>query len=165
MAQYEAQRVGVFVDVQNMYYSAKNLYQKKVNFGAILKQGVNSRQLVRAVAYVIKAEVEQEKNFFDALSKIGYQVRSKDLQVFLGGAKKGDWDVGIAMDVMRSASKLDVIILVTGDGDFCDLLDHAKSLGCTVEVMAFRQTASSRLLEHADTFTDLGANRQKYLIS
>lgn len=164
MAQFPAQRVGVFVDVQNMYYSAKNLYQKKVNFGAILKQAVNNRQLVRAIAYVIKADVLQEKNFFGALSKIGYQVRAKELQVFLGGAKKGDWDVGIAMDVMRTAGKLDAVVLVSGDGDFHDLLEHAKSLGCQVEVIAFRSTASSKLVELADIFTDLETNKAKFLI-
>ncbi|MCX6809226.1 MAG: NYN domain-containing protein [Candidatus Berkelbacteria bacterium] len=159
-----AQRVGIFVDVQNMYYSAKNLYSKKVNFGEILKIGLAERQLVRAIAYVIKADVEPEANFFEALQKQGYEVKMKDLQVFYGGAKKGDWDVGIAMDVMRTAGKLDVIVLISGDGDFKDLLEHVKSLGCRAEVMAFRKTASSRIVEQADKFTDLDSLKKEILI-
>jgi len=159
-----SQRVGVFVDVQNMYYSAKNLYNKKVNFGQILKKASTGRQLVRAIAYVIKADVEQEANFHEALSKQGYEVKAKDLQVFFGGAKKGDWDVGIAMDVMRTAHKLDVVVLVSGDGDFNDLLEHAKSLGCRTEVIAFRKTASSRIMDIADKFTDLDQIKSEILI-
>ncbi len=167
MAQAEklhAQRVGVFVDVQNMYYSARNLYGKKVNFGNILKDAVADRQLIRAITYVIKAEAEQEASFFEALSKIGFEVRAKDLQTFLGGAKKGDWDVGIAMDMMRVAPKLDVAVLVSGDGDFVDLLQHMKALGCRTEVMAFGETSSKRLIEEAHSYTDLGKTQSKYLI-
>ena len=159
-----SQRVGIFVDVQNMYYSAKNLYNKKVNFGKIMEIGVDQRSLTRAIAYVIKADVEQEANFFDALTKQGYEVKAKDLQIFFGGAKKGDWDVGIAMDVMRTASKLDVVVLVSGDGDFKDLLEHVKSLGCRPEVVAFGKTASSQLVEQAERYVDLDKIKDKVLI-
>ena len=159
-----AQRVGVFVDVQNMYYSAKNLYSKKVNFGAIMKLAVEDRHLIRAIAYVIKADVEQEGNFFEALSKQGWDVKAKDLQIFFGGAKKGDWDIGIAMDIMRIASKLDVVVLVSGDGDFKDLIEHVKSLGCRGEIIAFKKTASARLIEQADNFKDLDQLKAKILI-
>ena len=82
----KGQRVGVFVDVQNMYYSAKNLFESKVNFKEILREAVGGRTLIRAIAYVIKADIKEERNFFDALSKIGYEVKSKDLQTFAGGA-------------------------------------------------------------------------------
>ena len=159
-----AQRVGLFVDVQNMYYSAKNIYERKVNFGEIMKTAADGRNLIRAIAYVIKADVEQEANFFEALHKQGYEVKAKDLQIFFGGAKKGDWDVGIAMDVMRTAAKLDVVVLVSGDGDFKDLLEHIKSLGCRAEVIAFKKTASARLIDEADRFTDLDILKEKILI-
>ena len=165
MTRHNEQRVGVFVDVQNLYYSAKNLYKKKVNFRTILNEGVGGRGLVRAIAYVIKADVKDEKNFFDALEKIGFEVRAKDLQVFWGGAKKGDWDVGIAMDTMRIASKLDTVVLVSGDGDFTDLLHHLKALGCRTEVMAFGKTASSKLIAEADHFLDLDKNIRRFLIA
>lgn len=164
MIDKNSQRVGIFVDVQNMYYSAKNIYKQKVNFGEILRVGLDNRVLIRANAYVIKADVEQEANFHEALSKIGYDVKAKDLQVFFGGAKKGDWDVGIAMDIMRTASKLDVIILVSGDGDFKDLLEHVKSLGCRAEVMAFGKTASNQLIAQADRFVNLDELRERILI-
>ena len=160
---YNDQRIGVFVDVQNMYYSAKQLYKGKVNFNVVLKEAIAGRQLIRAIAYVIKADVKDEETFYDALAEMGFEVRSKDLQVFYGGAKKGDWDVGIAMDVMRLAPKLDTIVLVSGDGDFSDLLEHTKSLGCRVEVVAFGKTTSHKLREVADFFTDLDKDN-KYLL-
>ncbi|MBI4440133.1 NYN domain-containing protein [Candidatus Woesearchaeota archaeon] len=158
------QRVGVFVDVQNLYYSAINLYDAKVNFSVILKEAVKDRQLVRAIAYVIKADVKDESNFFEALERIGFDVRAKDIQIFYGGKKKGDWDVGIAMDIMRLAGKIDVVVLVSGDGDFRDLLEHVKSLGCRAEVIAFGKSSSSRLIEEADDFIDLDVIKGRILI-
>ena len=157
------QRIGVFVDTQNIYYSSKHLYGSKANFKTILEEAIVGRELIRAIAYVIKADVKDEGMFYDALSEMGFEVRSKDLQVFYGGAKKGDWDVGIAMDVMRLAPKLDTIVLVSGDGDFSDLLEHAKSLGCRVEVVAFGKTTSHKLKEVTDFFVDLDKD-VKYLL-
>ncbi|MBW2980565.1 NYN domain-containing protein [Candidatus Woesearchaeota archaeon] len=160
------QRVGVFVDVQNMYYSARNIYKSKVNFKELLTEAVDGRTLIRALAYVIKADVKEEKNFFDALRNIGYEVKSKDLQTFIGGMKKGDWDIGIAMDMIELAPKLDTVILVSGDGDFVDLVQHLKrAMGCRVEVIAFGKSSSSKLRENADEFTDLDRNPRKFLIS
>lgn len=158
------QRIGVFVDVQNLYYSAKNLYNRKVSFSNVLKDVVNDRNLIRAIAYVIQTEAMKEKTFFDALEKMGYEIRSKDLQIFLGGAKKGDWDVGIAMDIIEMAPKLDVVILVSGDGDFVPLLQHARSAGCKVEAAAFGRSASSMLKETVSIFYDLDKNKEKYLL-
>ena len=91
---HKEQRVGVFIDTQNLYHSARNLYQARVNFGAVLKDAVAGRKLVRAVAYVITTEAGDEKNFFEALSKLGIETKTKDLQIFAGGAKKADWDTG-----------------------------------------------------------------------
>ena len=158
------QRIGVFVDVQNLYYSAKNLYNAKVNFANVLKTVTQGRKLIRAIAYVIKTEAMKEKTFFEALEKIGFEIRAKDLQIFHGGAKKGDWDVGIAMDIIEMAPKLDVIILVSGDGDFVPLLQHAASAGCRVEAAAFGRSASSSLKETVYEFIDLDKNKDKYLI-
>lgn len=161
MTKHKEQRVAVFVDVQNMYYSAKNLYGRKVNFGMILKRAVGMRKLVRAISYVIKADVGEEQNFYDALNNLGYEVKTKDLQVFVGGHKKGDWDVGIAMDTIRLAPKVDTIVLVSGDGDFADLLSYLKGLGCRVEIIGFDKTTSAKLIEVADDYTPLD---KKYLI-
>ncbi|MBW2982496.1 NYN domain-containing protein [Candidatus Woesearchaeota archaeon] len=159
------QRIGVFVDVQNLYYSAKNLYKSKVNFANVLKTVAQGRKLIRAIAYVVKTEAMKEKTFFEALEKIGFDIRSKDLQIFYGGAKKGDWDVGIAMDIIELAPKLDVIILVSGDGDFVPLLQHARSSGCKIEAAAFGRSASSKLKEVVSKFYDLDKEKNKYLIS
>ena len=163
--QHSEQRVGVFVDVQNLYYSAKNIYNSKVNFRNILKAAVGSRKLVRAIAYVIRADVKDEQNFFDALESIGFEVKSKDLQIFFGGAKKGDWDIGIAMDSIELAPKLDTIIMVSGDGDFQPLVQLLRrAFGCRVEVVAFGKSASSKLVEEADSFLDLDSGSGKFLM-
>ena len=163
MIKHKEQRVGVFVDVSNMYHSAKNLFKKRVNFREILKDAVAGRKLIRAVAYVIKTESEEEAPFFEALSQQGFEVKMKDLQIFAGGAKKADWDVGIAVDAIKLADKLDVIVLVTGDGDYLPLMDYLQNnKGCLVEVVAFRQTASSKLVEEADDYINLSENK-KYL--
>jgi uncharacterized protein (TIGR00288 family) len=164
MIKHESQRVGILVDVSNMYHSAKNLYKRRVNFNEIMKEAVAGRQLIRAIAYVIKTESEEETQFFEALSQQGFEVKMKDLQIFAGGAKKADWDVGISVDAIKLSDKLDVIILVTGDGDYIPLVNFLQNTkGCLVEVMAFRQTTSSKLIEEADDFVNLGDDR-KYLL-
>lgn len=163
MTQHQEQRIGVFVDVQNMYHSAKHLYAANVNFSEVLKKAASGRKLIRAIAYVVRSQTLEEETFFEALSEQGFELRVKDLQVFFGGAKKGDWDVGIAMDIMRLASKLDAVVLVSGDGDFTELLKHAKALGCRTEVLAFERSASASLKNEADYFFDLGQDESKFL--
>jgi len=160
---HKNQRIGVFVDVQNMYYSARNLYSKKVDFKSLLNDAIANRFLIRAIAYVIKADVKDESQFYDALERMGFEVKTKDIQVFYDGTKKGDWDVGIAMDIMRLAPKLDVIVLVSGDGDFTELVEHSKSLGCRVEIIAFGKSTSHKLIEAADFFTDIDREK-RYLL-
>lgn len=164
MITQQAQRVGVFVDVQNMYYSARALFQANVNFSRILQNAVGERQLIRAIAYVIKSEAPKEQGFFDALAKAGYEVNSKDIQVFADGQKKGDWDVGIAMDAIKIADKLDVVVLATGDGDFVPLVTYLQeNRGCRVEGIAFERSTSAKLIETLDSFSDIGANPRHYL--
>lgn len=158
------QRVGIFVDVANMYYSAKNLYQRFVNFEEVLRTGVSGRQIIRAFAYVIRADIESEKNFFDALTKQGFEIRAKDLQVFPGGMKKGDWDVGLCMDVVTLLPKIDALVLVSGDGDYADLLDYARSQGVRTEVMAFGRTTSAKLIDEANEFLDMDSETSRFLL-
>lgn len=162
---YKSQRIGLFVDTQNIYHSAKNLYGARVNFGKILETAVKNRQLIRAIAYVIRSKSFEEESFFEALEKQGFEVRLKDLQVFFGGAKKADWDVGIAIDAVKMADKLDTVVLVTGDGDFLSLANYLKeNKGCRVEVIAFKETTSGKLIEAADEFIDLSSQKRKFLI-
>jgi len=162
---HKEQRVGIFIDTQNLYHSAKNLYKRKVNFGAILKEGVAGRKLVRAIAYVITTEREDEKGFFEALEKLGIETKTKDLQIFFGGAKKADWDVGLAMDAVMLAPKLDAVVIVSGDGDFVPLVEYLQlHSGIQVEVLSFKKSSSAKLIEKVDDFIDLGENPKKYLI-
>lgn len=163
MIKHKNQRVGVFIDVQNMYYSAKNLYNSKVKFGEILETAVAGRQLIRAIAYVVKATGE-EQPFFDALHQQGIETKVREMQVFFGGAKKADWDVGITVDAIRIGEILDVIVLVSGDGDFFEVVEYLKHHGRQVEAMAFRETASSKLVGAVDGFTDLSQDQERYLI-
>jgi uncharacterized LabA/DUF88 family protein len=159
------QRVGVFIDTSNIYHSARNLYQSRANFENILKETVGDRALIRALAYVITTETGEEKNFLDALEKLGIEIKTKDLQIFFGGAKKGDWDVGLAVDAISLAPKLDVVILVAGDGDFVPLVQFLRlNMGIRVEVASFGKSTSSKLKEEADDFVDLCDHPEKYLI-
>ncbi len=161
---HKDQRVGIFIDTQNLYHSAKNLYNAKVNFGAVLKEAVAGRQLVRAVAYVIATEAGDETNFFEALAKLGIETKVKDLQIFAGGAKKADWDVGLAIDAVKMSPKLDTIVIVSGDGDFVPLVEYLKLSGVQVEVISFGKSSSLKLKEAVDEFVDLSENPHKYLL-
>ncbi len=197
---YSNQRVGIFVDVSNLYHSAKNLYQGRVNYAELIKHLVGGRQLIRAMAYVVRSEgvepqqaraamhggparmaekdqaaavslapangngdsanggMSSEASFFEALEKAGLELRMKDLQIYAGGLKKGDWDVGLTVDVIRMMPFLDVIILVTGDGDYIPLVNYVKwAGGRVVEIASFRRSASSKLVEAADEFINIEA--------
>lgn len=163
---HKEQRVGVFIDTQNLYHSAKNLYHARVNFDAILKDAVDGRRLIRAVAYVITTEAGDEKNFFEALEKMGIETKTKNLQIFSGGAKKADWDVGLAVDAIALAPKLDAVIIVSGDGDFIPLVEYLKlNQGCQVEAVSFGKSSSGKLREAVDDFIDLDLNPKKYLLN
>jgi uncharacterized LabA/DUF88 family protein len=158
------QRVGIFIDTANLYHSAKNLYHSKVNFGQVVKDGLAGRLLTRAVAYVTTTESGEEKSFFEALEKMGIETKTKNLQVFAGGAKKANWDIDLAIDAIKLAPKLDAVILVTGDGDYVPLIEYLKMQGCQVEVAAFGKSASGKLIETADDFIDLDKNPRRYLL-
>lgn len=155
--QNKEHRIGIFIDVQNLYHSAKNLYGGRVNYGELIRKLVGDRKLVRALGYVVRSDPETgEESFFEALEKAGIELRMKDIQVFPSGVKKADWDVGLAVDTIRMADAFDVIILVSGDGDFIPLVKYLQiGLGKGVEVAAFGKTSSSGLREVADVFIDL----------
>lgn len=163
---HKAQRVGIFIDTQNIYHSAKNLHHAKANFSAIVKDALDGRVLIRAMAYVVTTESGEENAFFGALEKAGIEIRSKPLQIFLGGAKKADWDVGLAIDAVAIAPKLDSVIILSGDGDYVPLVKYLQNThGCLVEVVAFSKSSSARLIEAADDFFDLDKNPKKYLLN
>ncbi len=165
IVKHKGQRVGIFIDTQNLYHSAKNLYKSKVNFGQIVKEALAGRTLIRAVAYVIRTESEEEKGFFEALNKVGIETKVKDIRIFAGGAKKADCDIDMALDAIGMSAKLDVVILATGDGDFIPLVDFLRRAhGCQVEVIAFGKSASGQLRDVADDFIDVCENPRNFLI-
>jgi len=161
---HPGQRVAILIDCQNLYHSARNLYNSRVNFSEILKLAVSKRTLIRALAYVVQTKTGEEKPFFEALTKLGIETRIRDLQEFYGGMKKADWDVGISIDAIRVAPNVDTIVLASGDGDFIQLVDYLKNQGKRVEIIAFGKTTSARLKETADEFIDLGETLETSLL-
>ena len=158
------QRVGILIDVQNLYHSAKNLYGARVNFREILKLAISGRNLIRVFAYVVRTKTGEEKPFFEALTKLGIETRIRDLQEFYGGLKKADWDVGITVDAIRIAPDVDAVVLASGDGDFLQLVEYLKNRGKRIEVIAFGRSSSTKLKEAADEFIDLEKGLGKYLL-
>ncbi len=167
MIETKHQRVGVLIDVQNMYYSARNLFDRKVNFGNVVKKITGDRQLIRAIAYVVSTKTGENKPFFDALIGMGIETKEKELKEYFGGAKKADWDVGITVDAISMAESLDVIIVVSGDGDYIPLVNYLKHKGKICEVASFRETTSTQLVEAVgkDRYTNLSDNKRSFLMS
>ena len=161
---HAGQRVAVFIDVQNLYHSARNLYGARTNFREILKLAVSQRSLIRAFAYVVRTKTGEEKPFFEALVKLGIETRIRDLQEYYDGLKKADWDVGITVDAIRISPSVDTIVLASGDGDFQQLVEYLENQGKRVEIIAFGRSASSKLKEIADEFIDMEKESERYLL-
>jgi len=149
------QRIGVFVDVQNLFYSARALYNGKMNFKKLLENIVAGRQLTRAIAYIVQKQDSYQANFIDALRRLGYEVKSKELKIRFDGTAKGDWDMGIAIDALATAPKLDVVVLVSGDGDFEPLVEMLKAQGCKVEVVSFEKSSAAELINAATEYVPI----------
>lgn len=156
------QRVAVLADAQNLYHSAHSLFSRNVDYASVLEQAVHDRKLVRAIAYVIRAHSPDEERFFEALSDIGFETKSKDLKTFEDGTKKADWDVGLSLDAITLAQHVDAIVLCTGDGDFTRLCWHLRHEGVRVEVMSFGPSTAEDLIDAADSFVDLA--EEEYLL-
>ncbi len=160
---FRNQRVAVFLDIQNLYYSARDVFGRKVNFEAVLNKILRDRVLIRAIAYLVRLKGVEQKGFINTLKSIGYQVKVKDPKIFkrfddngnLWTTIKADWDMGIAMDAIALSEKMDVAILISGDGDFTDLVRYLHTKGVKVEIVAFKQTAAKELIEVSDEFIDL----------
>ena len=152
------------MDVQNLYYSARNIYSARVKFNEVLNSAVAGRKLIRAIAYVVEANMPEEESFFEALEKAGFEVKRKELQTFAGGHQKGDWDVGIAMDIVKLMNKLDVVVLCSGDGDYAPLLEYLQMSGQFTETVAFGKSCSGKIKELTDYFIDLDENPKQYLM-
>lgn len=152
--QGKGERVGVFVDVQNMYYAARKL-KGRLDFDALMRAAVNERRLVRATAYVVESKETDQSQFIARLEKLALDVKRKTVQVRADGSMKGDWDMELALDILDMVPKLDVVVLVSGDGDFTSLVKRVKSAGPRVEVIAFPRHTAKSLVEAADEFQPL----------
>jgi len=144
------QRVAVLVDVQNMYYSAKKIYNSKISFQKLLPALLSNRRLVRAIAYTVEKEGADQEKFYEMLKHTGFEVKRRDLIVRNDGSRKGDWDMGIAIDAISLIDKVDVMVLVTGDGDFAALVTMLKSRGVRVEVASFMESTAESLINAAN---------------
>ena len=150
------QRVGVFIDVQNMFYATKNLYGSKLNYSKLLDYIARGRDLVRSIAYVVQTPEIDQSNFLTMLRSNGYEVRSKELKQRPDGSCKGDWDMGLALDALSMAERLDVVAIVSGDGDFSDLVTYLKARGVRVEVYSFPYSTAEDLRVTATEFYQMG---------
>jgi uncharacterized LabA/DUF88 family protein len=158
------QRVAVLADAQNLYHSAQGAYSRNVDYAALLDHAVADRRLVRAIAYVIRADDPDEERFFEAIDEIGFETRIKPIQTFADGSKKADWDVGLSLDAVTLAEHVDTIVLATGDGDFSRLCSHLRHEGVRAEVMAFGGSASEDLIDAAESFVDMSEESETFLL-
>jgi uncharacterized LabA/DUF88 family protein len=149
------ERVGAFIDVQNVYYGARQL-KGKLDFDALLSAIVRDRRLIQATAYVVESKEIDQSGFIARLQQQAISVRRKTLKVRSDGSMKGDWDMEMALDILDAAPNLDVMVLVSGDGDFTSLVKRVKSMGPRVEVIAFPRTTAKSLIQSADRFQPLG---------
>jgi len=153
-----AQRVGIFVDGQNLFHSAKSIYGRDawVDYEALMEGALKGRTLVRAIVYTVLVDDVDQTGFIEVLKRIGYEVRAKHARVLPDGSMKADWDMGIATDSIAISSRLDTVVLVSGDGDFVDLVNFLRARGVRVEVLSFDETAASELQKAADAYYSLG---------
>jgi len=163
------EKVAVFVDGANLYHSIKSYYKGVLDYGVLLNTASGGRKLLRATFYIVEKQEADEtsgaRSFVYNLNKFGYKVRSKPLVVHeslsADGERivshKGDWDMGIVVDMMRLADHADVYVLVSGDGDYVEAIEYLQSeKGLRIEVVSAGQCTSQALLDACDVHTDLG---------
>lgn len=155
-------RVALFVDTQNLYYAARDLRGGAVDYERLLSASLRGRRLAQASAYVVEREGDNTAfGFVGKLSALGYRVKRRKVKIHRvdeqgGVVMEGDWDMGIAADMVRSFDHADVLVLASGDGDFVPILELAQDRGKRIEVMAFKETAAQSLQDMADRVVPLG---------
>ena len=146
-------RIGIFVDVQNIYYTTRQVYGRQFNYRKLWETVNSEGEIVLAKAYAIQSEDTKQLKFQSALKHIGFNVCLKPYIQRRDGSAKGDWDVGITIDVMDTVGGLDTLILLSGDGDFDLLLDRVKKKSkVTVEVYGVKELTSNSLIQSASFF-------------
>ncbi len=151
------QSVTIFLDVQNIYYTTKQRYQRNFDYNKFWAQATKNRKVVKAFAYAIARPDEKQKQFQNILRGIGFEIKLKPFIQRSDGSAKGDWDVGITLDVMEYAAESDVVILLSGDGDFDLLVQKVrKNLGKEVEVYGVAGLTAESLIGSASKFIAIG---------
>lgn len=147
------EKVAIFVDVQNIYYTTRQSYQRHFNYAAFWSQATADREVVAAFAYAIDKGDSKQQGFQQILRNIGFEVKLKPYIQRSDGSAKGDWDVGITLDVIDYADKVDVIILLSGDGDFDLLLNKVRNTyHVTTEVYGVPALTAPSLINSANRF-------------
>ena len=149
------QKIAVFVDVQNIYYTTRDAYQRQFNYRLLWQELMAQGEVVLANAYAIQRSDDQQHKFQKALKHIGFEVKLKPFIQRSDGSAKGDWDVGITIDVMAAAANkdIDTIVLLSGDGDFDLLLSHIKAkYGVNTIVYGVPNLTANSLVNAADEF-------------
>jgi uncharacterized LabA/DUF88 family protein len=147
------EKVAFFVDVQNIYYTTRQSYQRHFNYSAFWTRATAGREVVAAYAYAIDKGDNKQQGFQQILRNIGFEVKLKPYIQRIDGSAKGDWDVGITLDVIEYAAKSDVIVLLSGDGDFDLLLNKVRSsYDVTTEVYGVPALTAPSLINAADRF-------------
>ena len=150
-----SKNVAVFVDVANLYYAARG-QDVDVDYVALLKHATKGRDLIRAYAYSgLDPENENQKKFLDFLGKNGYKVVAKDIRKFGDGRVKANLDIELVVDLFRLADRMDVAVIVSGDGDFAPAIRALQDEGVRCEVISFKPNTSSDLFAVADEFVDV----------
>jgi len=148
-----AKKIAIFVDVQNIYYTTRQAYGRQFNYRKLWKLIEEQGDIVSATAYAIHRGDDGQLKFQDALKHIGFTVKLKPYIQRSDGSAKGDWDVGIAIDVLESAKGVDAVVLLSGDGDFDLLLEKVKNdYGVTAIVYGVPQLTANSLVESASVY-------------
>ncbi len=155
---FKKEKLALFVDSQNLYYSARMGYAAKVNYEKLLNLITENRKLVKAYAYIVQPPEGDVKPFATSLERIGYIVKTKDVRTRSDGSAKANWDMSIALDILGILDHVDTIVLASGDGDFVPLVDFIKAKNKRVEIFAFAENTAYDLKEKADKFEPLGEN-------
>jgi uncharacterized LabA/DUF88 family protein len=153
------EKISIFIDVQNIYYTCKQAYSKNFDYNKFWAEVTKEKEIVTAIAYAIDRNDEKQKQFQNILRAIGFEVKLKPYIERSDGTSKGDWDVGIAIDVMEYSEKSDSIILASGDGDFAILLDRIKEkFNTDSHVYGVPELTSNTLIASASKFTAIKNN-------
>jgi len=150
-----AQRVAVLVDVQNMFHSAYDCFHGRLNYRKLFETVESGRQVVRSIAFAVQ-DGNDQNSFFAMLREVGFDVRTKEPRLRPDGSRKGGWDIGIAIEALSLAPRVDVVALVSGDGDFVELADALRARGVRVEVYALERSVGRALRDAADLFVPIG---------